>query len=91
MLVLFGGGLGSGFMSLQRAGSARQSAPAIGGDLAAFALTFLVFSRFYSTDSALLIAVAAAATSAAVAISLVRGEGLGTPRRRIPAHRRGPR
>ncbi|HLM91071.1 MAG TPA: cation:proton antiporter [Thermoplasmata archaeon] len=75
VLVLFGGGLGSGFTSLRRAGLAAVGA-AIGGDLAAFGLTYAVFSQFYSMDSALLIAVAAAATSAAVAISLVRGEGL---------------
>ncbi|EQD39802.1 Cation/H+ exchanger, partial [mine drainage metagenome] len=76
VLLLFSAGLGGGVASLRRAGLPAVGA-AIAGDLLAFGLTFLVFSRFYSTESALFLGVAAAATSAAVAVSLLRSERLG--------------
>ncbi len=76
VLLLFSAGLGAGVTSLRRAGIAAVGA-AIAGDLLAFGITFAVFSRFYPTDSALFLGVAAAATSAAVSVSLLRSEQLG--------------
>lgn len=75
VLLLFGAGLGGGFSSLRRAGPAVLLA-AVAGDLAAFGLVLAVFSRFYSLDAALLIAIAAAPTSTVVVASLLEGTEL---------------
>ncbi len=77
VLLLFSAGLDGGFISLRRAGAPAVGA-AIAGDLVSFAVTVLIFSRFYPIDSALLLGVAVAATSAAVAASLIRSGGLRT-------------
>jgi Kef-type K+ transport system membrane component KefB len=76
VLVLFSAGLGGGFTSLRKAGWSAVGA-AVAGDLAAFAVTFLVFSQIYSVDAALYIAVATAATSAVAITSLLRSTGCG--------------
>ncbi len=75
ILLLFAAGLGSGFSGLRAAGAWAVGA-AIAGDFVPFTAVFVVFSRFDSIDAALLIAVAAAATSSAVVTSLVRSAGL---------------
>ncbi|MCI4336754.1 MAG: cation:proton antiporter [Thermoplasmata archaeon] len=75
ILLLFAAGLEGGFSSLRAAGSAAVGA-AILGDLVPFAATFLVFSFFYPVHTALLVGVAAGATSTAVVASLVRSEQL---------------
>lgn len=71
ILLLFAAGLGGGFSGLRRAGGWTVGA-AIAGDVVPFVAAFVVFSRFYSIDAALLLGVAAAATSSAVVASLVR-------------------
>jgi Kef-type K+ transport system membrane component KefB len=76
VLLLFAAGLGSGVRGLRDAGAAAVGA-AIAGDLAPFALTVLVASRFVALDTALLLGVAAAPTSAAVVTSLRQSEGVG--------------
>jgi Kef-type K+ transport system membrane component KefB len=76
ILLLFAAGLGGGFSGLRRAGLPAVLA-AVAGDLTPFALVFVVFSRFYPLDTALLLAVAAAATSTAVVVALVRDTGVG--------------
>jgi len=73
ILILFAAGLGSGVRGLRDAGPAAVGA-AIAGDLAPFALTVLVASRFVPLDVALLLGVAAAPTSAAVVATLRRTE-----------------
>ncbi len=75
ILLLFAAGLGSGFAGLRRAGAAAVAA-AIAGDLVPFGLAFVVFREFYSTNAALLLAVASAATSSAVVASLLQRERL---------------
>ena len=75
ILLLFAAGLGSGFSGLRAAGAWAVGA-AIAGDFVPFTVVFVVFSRFDAIDAALLIAVAAAATSSAVVTSLVRSAGL---------------
>jgi Kef-type K+ transport system membrane component KefB len=75
ILLLFAAGLGSGVRGLRDAGAAALGA-AIAGDLAPFALTVLVASRFVPLDTALLLGVAAAPTSAAVVASLRESEGV---------------
>lgn len=77
VLLLFSAGLDGGFISLRRAGAPAVGA-AVAGDLLPFVLTFAIFSRFYSLDTALLLGVAAAATSAAVTASLIRSGSLRT-------------
>lgn len=77
VLLLFSAGLGAGFTSLRRAGAPAVGA-AIAGDVVPFAATALVFSRFYSLDTALLLGVAAAATSAVVTASLLKSSGVGS-------------
>ena len=74
ILLLFGAGLGSGFSGLKSAGTYAVLG-AVAGDLLPFAVTFAVFSQFYSMPVALLLGVAAAATSSAVVASLLRSEG----------------
>jgi Kef-type K+ transport system membrane component KefB len=76
VLLLFAAGLSAGFSSLRAAGPYAVIA-AIAGDLLAFWLSFLVFSRFYPLPAALYIGVACAATSTAVVASLIRSEGIG--------------
>ena len=71
ILLLFSAGLGGGLTSLRNAGRYAVLA-AIVGDLVPFGITLAVFSRFYPLEPSLLIAVAAAATSAAVAASLLQ-------------------
>jgi len=75
ILLLFAAGLGSGLRGLREAGAAAVGA-AIAGDLVPFALTVVVASRFVPLDTALLLGVAAAPTSAAVVATLRRTEGL---------------
>ncbi|HTT14864.1 MAG TPA: cation:proton antiporter [Thermoplasmata archaeon] len=79
VLLLFSAGLGGGFTSLRRAGWPTVAA-AIAGDLLSFAIALAVFSRFYSLDQALFIAVATAATSAVAAVSLLSSTGTGRTR-----------
>ena len=74
ILLLFAAGLGSGFSGLTSAGKYAVLG-AVAGDLVPFVATFVVFSHFYSTPAALLLGVAAAATSSAVVASLLRSEG----------------
>ncbi|MCI4317260.1 MAG: cation:proton antiporter [Thermoplasmata archaeon] len=76
VLLLFAAGLGGGFTSLRNAGRLGVLA-AIVGDLVPFGLALVVFSRFYPLQAALLLSVAAAATSAAVAASFLRAKNLG--------------
>jgi Kef-type K+ transport system membrane component KefB len=76
VLLLFGAGLGVGFASLRRAGAPAVLA-AIAGDLVPFVVVWAVASRIYPENAALLIALACAATSAAVAARLVHGRDLG--------------
>lgn len=71
ILLLFMAGLGGGFASLRRAGRLAVGA-AIAGDLVPFLLVLALASRVYPLDAALLMAVAAAATSAAVAASMIQ-------------------
>jgi Na+:H+ antiporter len=75
ILLIFAAGLEGGFTSLRSAGSAAIGA-AILGDLVPFAATFVVFSAFYPIHTALLIGVAAGATSTAVVASFLRSEQL---------------
>ncbi|HTT16916.1 MAG TPA: cation:proton antiporter [Thermoplasmata archaeon] len=83
ILLLFAAGLGSGVRSLREAGAAAVGA-ALAGDLAPFALVALVASRFVPLDTALLLGVAAAPTSAAVVASLRSSERVGeTPAGRL--------
>ena len=79
VLLLFSAGLGGGVASLRRAGLGAVGA-AVAGDLLAFAVTVAVVGRFVPLDSALFLGVAAAATSAAVSVSLLRSERLGGSR-----------
>lgn len=76
VLLLFAAGLGSGVRGLRDAGPAAVGA-AIAGDLAPFAITVIVASRFVSFDTALLLGVAAAPTSAAVVATLRQTEKVG--------------
>jgi len=73
ILLLFAAGLAGGFQGLRRAGWPAVGA-AVAGDVLPFSVAFLLFSRVYSLDVALLMGVAAAATSTAVAASIVRSE-----------------
>lgn len=75
VLILFSAGLGSGFSSLQKAGS-MVAVAAVAGSVATFAVTFIVFSFVYPEDSALLIAIAVAPTSTVVTASLIQSDGL---------------
>ena len=76
ILLLFAAGLESGVRSLRASGAAVVGA-AIAGDLVPFAVTAAVASRFVPLDTALLLGVAAAPTSAAVVASLRRSERVG--------------
>ncbi|HYK93069.1 MAG TPA: cation:proton antiporter [Thermoplasmata archaeon] len=75
ILLIFAAGLEGGFSSLRAAGSAAIGA-AILGDVVPFAATFVVFSFFFPIHTALLIGVAAAATSTAVVAAVLRSEEL---------------
>ena len=75
ILLLFAAGLSSGLQGLREAGLPSLGA-ALAGDLVPFALTAFVASRFVPLDSALLLGVAAAPTSAAVVAALRDSEGL---------------
>jgi len=79
VLLLFSSGLDGGFISLRRAGLPAVGA-AIAGDVVPFSVAVLVFSHFYPINTALLLGVAVAPTSAAVAASLIRSEKLGENR-----------
>jgi Kef-type K+ transport system membrane component KefB len=79
VLLLFSSGLDGGFISLRRAGLPAVGA-AIAGDVVPFVIAVVVFSHFYSIDTSLLLGVAVAPTSAAVAAALIRGEKLGNNR-----------
>ncbi len=76
VLLLFAAGLGSGFQGLREAGLPAILA-AVAGDLAPFAVTVLVVSRFEPFEVALLLGVAVAPTSAAVVASLRDSERVG--------------
>lgn len=75
ILLLFAAGLGGGFGGLRSAGMTAITA-AIAGDLLPFFAVLEVFSRIYSLDVALLLAVAASGTSSAVVASLLQSEGV---------------
>ncbi len=75
ILLLFAAGLGGGFGGLRSAGVTAVAA-AIAGDLLPFVAVLAVFSRIYSLDVALLLAVAASGTSSAVVASLLQSEGV---------------
>lgn len=76
VLLIFAAGLQGGLTALRRSGFWAVGA-AVAGDLIPFFLTFAIFSRLYPTSTALLLAVAAGATSTAVVASLLKTEGLG--------------
>ncbi|HZY92183.1 MAG TPA: cation:proton antiporter [Thermoplasmata archaeon] len=76
ILLIFAAGLEGGFSSLREGGAAAVGA-AILGDLVPFAGAFVVFSLFVPVHTALLIGVAAGATSTAVVASFLRSEELG--------------
>jgi len=78
ILLLFAAGLGTGMRGLRESGVAAVGG-AVVGDLVPFALTALVASRFVPLDTALLVGVAAAPTSAAVVATLRRTEPLEDP------------
>ena len=83
ILLLFAAGLESGVRSLRDSGAAAVGA-AVAGDLAPFALTAVVASWFVPLDTALLLGVAVAPTSAAVVATLRRSEQVGeTPSGRL--------
>ncbi len=73
ILLLFAAGLGGGFQGLRRAGWPAVGA-AIAGDVLPFAVVAFLFSRIYDLDAALLLGVAAAATSSAVVASVTQRE-----------------
>ena len=75
ILLIFAAGLEGGFSSLRAAGSAAIGA-AILGDVVPFAATFVLFAFFFPIHTALLIGVAAAATSTAVVAAVLRSEEL---------------
>ncbi len=77
ILLIFAAGLEGGFSSLRAAGSAAIGA-AILGDLVPFFATFLLFlfGFGYPLHTALLVGVAASATSTAVVASFLRSEEL---------------
>ncbi len=75
VLLIFAAGLQGGLAALRRSGVWAVGA-AVAGDLVPFFLTFVVFSRFYPVSTALLLSVAAGATSTAVVASLLKTEGL---------------
>jgi Kef-type K+ transport system membrane component KefB len=77
VLLIFAAGLQGGLAALRRSGLWAVGA-AVAGDLIPFFVTFGVFSRLYPTSTALLLAVAAGATSTAVVASLLKTEGLGS-------------
>jgi len=75
VLLIFAAGLQGGLAALRRSGLWAVGA-AVAGDLIPFFLTFVIFSRLYPVSTALLLAVAAGATSTAVVASLLKTEGL---------------
>jgi len=77
ILLIFGAGLEGGLAALRTAGSWAIAA-AVAGDLVPFGVTFVIFSAFYPVSTALLLGVAAAATSTAVVASFLQSEGIGS-------------
>jgi Na+:H+ antiporter len=75
ILLIFAAGLEGGLASLRSAGPWAVLA-AIAGDLVPFAGTVAFFSFYYPLPTALLLGVAAGATSTAVVASLLQTEGL---------------
>lgn len=75
VLLIFAAGLQGGLAALRRSGFWAVGA-AVAGDLIPFVATTVVFSRFYPLSTALLLGVAASATSTAVVASLLKSEGL---------------
>lgn len=75
ILLIFSAGLEGGISTLRSAGGYAVFA-AIAGNLLPFGLTFVAFERSVGATSALLLAVAAGATSTAVVVSLIRESGL---------------
>ena len=77
ILLIFAAGLEGGLASL-RSGGAYVVAAAVAGDLVPFGLTTLVFQEFYPLSTALLLGVAAGATSTAVVASFLQSETIGS-------------
>ncbi|HEY6238717.1 MAG TPA: cation:proton antiporter [Thermoplasmata archaeon] len=75
ILLIFGAGLEGGLSAL-RTGGVWIVGAAVAGDLVPFGVTFLIFSPFYPVPTALLLGVAAAATSTAVVAAFVQTEGI---------------
>src|ERR1700675_3234967 len=75
ILLIFGAGLEGGLAAL-RTGGVWIVGAAVAGDLVPFGVTFLIFSPFYPVPTALLLGVAAAATSTAVVATFVQTEGI---------------
>ncbi|MCI4355388.1 MAG: cation:proton antiporter [Thermoplasmata archaeon] len=75
ILLIFAAGLEGGLTSLRSAGVWAVLA-AVAGDLVPFAGTFAFFVWFYPVPTALLLGVAAGATSTAVVASALHSEGL---------------
>ncbi len=77
ILLIFAAGLEGGVATL-RTGGGYVIAAALAGDLLPFGLTTVIFSRFYPLPTALLLGVAAGATSTAVVASFLKSEPLGS-------------
>lgn len=76
ILLVFAAGLEGGLASL-RSGGAYVLGAAVAGDLVPFGLTTLIFHEFYPLSTALLLGVAAGATSTAVVSSFLQSETIG--------------
>lgn len=76
ILLIFAAGLEGGLASL-RSGGAYVIGAAVAGDLVPFGLTTIIFREFYPLPTALLLGVAAGATSTAVVASFLQSETLG--------------
>jgi Kef-type K+ transport system membrane component KefB len=79
ILLIFSAGLEGGLSSLRTAGGFAVLA-AVAGNLIPFGITYIAFAGWYGSSAAMLLAVAAGATSTAVVVSLIRAEGLGGTR-----------
>jgi Kef-type K+ transport system membrane component KefB len=77
ILLIFAAGLEGGVSSLRSAGYLAVLA-AVAGDLVPFVATFVVFQFFYPVATALLLGVAAGATSTAVVASFLPTERIGS-------------
>ena len=75
VLLIFSAGLEGGLSSLRTAGPYAVLA-AIAGNLIPFTITFIAFAGWFGIPAALLLAVAAGATSTAIIVTLIRSEQL---------------